>query len=166
MARWNQELRRAFGWAQGDLGLDHKLPDAFYRAVRDVLGAERGEVDFIYPVEYEQTTAYLIVRAKIVWLAAYESGATTIRFVGDLRGGRYTERLIDDKEGGFDIEATYHHRRLGRGKPLRAHIEERYFPPGTFTSDETDYALERAERLRETFRLWSIGETSRPSDVG
>jgi hypothetical protein len=158
MADWYYDLRRAFAWALPDQVTEgDDLPEPFHHGLVDVFGG-RSQVDFVHPVELAGATGFLIVRGDSAWLARFGAPDTTeVLFLGDMRGGRYKERLVADGKRGFEIEASYEHRRLGRGNALTARIEKPYIPHGTATSDETDYALERGQQLRQTFEQWSTG---------
>jgi hypothetical protein len=159
MVDWYKDLRRAFALAlPGEMGEQGNLPDAFYRALvegLDELGDQR-EVDFVHAVEYEDKTGFIIVRDTDAWLVRFLAPrATDVFFLCDLQGGRYLERITADEEGGAEVEAVYEHQRLGQDTPLRARIPRPLIKPGTFTTDDTDYALDRGDQLRRTLRRWA-----------
>lgn len=168
MADWYHDLRRAFAWAlPDDLAEGNSLPEPFYHGLVDVFGGERRDVDFVHPVSQEGSTGFLIVRGERVWLVRFEAPATTeVSFLGDLQGGRYTERLVLDEKGDLEIDGIFRHRRLGRNGDLHARIIKPSRQPDAWTSDDTDRAIERGRLLREAFQRWSASEPFQPDPEG
>jgi len=64
-----------------------------------------------------------------------------------------SEFTLEDKA--VEIEMYCEHRRLGRGKTLHARSTRQFLTRGQM-SDQTGRAVDRGQKLRETFRRWSM----------
>jgi hypothetical protein len=151
---WYEDLRFVFQDTFGELEGGY-LPEPFYAALTDSIGS-KPEIDLIHPVEDDDGQALLFVQGDRAYIVRYEPRDTTeFRFLGKLKGGRYTER-VKVPEKGLDITMEFEHRRLGEGKALRTSLAQEMHVPGALLSDKTTRAIERGRKLRETFRRWSM----------
>jgi hypothetical protein len=151
-----------------DLGRRTEDASAGYVAARDLnsgiksaAGADL-EPALVHPVDYEdRRIAFLLVdEDDNVILARYEPPATTVVFLGSLVGGEYREIVIRDDKG-TRIEGFFKHRRLG-DEELRVVYQPLPGIPEGPVMPETRDALERAARLRDYFKRWSISVPEPP----
>jgi hypothetical protein len=158
MVDWYTDLKRAFERAFPEdeaMRMRGELPGPFFAGVRESLPelADR-EVDVVHAVEYEDQPAFLIVRGPNAWLLWFDKpDSTTTLFLGDLRGGRYRERITIDEAGDARVAVTYEHDRLDE-KALRASFPAPVRRRGAVTSSETDDLIEHGRQLRQVLRDW------------
>jgi hypothetical protein len=161
MANWYTDLKDAFDKAFPEdeaIRMCGELPGPFYMGILESLPelAEQKEVDVVHAVEYGDQQAFLIAREPHAWLLWFEEpGSTTALFLGDLRGGRYRERITIDDAGDAQVAVTYEHDRLGRDKALSASFPAPTRRAGAFTSTETDNLVGRGRLLRQVLRDWA-----------
>jgi hypothetical protein len=151
---WYGELKYVFAEAFGELE-NGRLLDTFYDPLQEVIGREP-KIDLIHSVQVGGETGFFFVSGDSAYLVRFEPPNTTkVRAFGyDLTGGTYNERIhIGDTA--VEIEMYYEHRRLGRGKTLHARSTRPFLTRGQM-SDQTGRAVDRGQKLRETFRRWSM----------
>jgi len=131
-----------------------RVPDALYGAISRVLG-DKFTPKIVHPVERDskEIALLMVVETDEAVLVRFEPPSTTkISFLGSLAGGMYTETVRVVDEGGYEIEGVFNHERLGE-RPLRVRGDP---PPSNsaYFRHADQAALDRTERLRQTFR-WS-----------
>jgi hypothetical protein len=155
MAEWYEELSQAFRYKSPELAAQGSLPETLYMAVTEAVGNGPKEVDFVHAVDFAGQEGFLIVGGDEAWFVVLEAPSKAeVSHLGDLRGGRYTERVTAGEKD-FLVEASFEHDRLGDGNALEASYSKPYAQPGVYGSDGTVYEVDRGAKLREKFASWS-----------
>jgi hypothetical protein len=102
MASWYDALKAAFVRASPDKDVG-QLPDHFHHALSDALGGL--DVDVVHAAEFRGKEGFVLVQAERAWFARFEAPNTTeLLFLGDMRGGLYSEVHVPDGNGGVEID--------------------------------------------------------------
>jgi hypothetical protein len=157
-AAWYDDVRHAYPDVVGPLTEQGTVPEALYYELRVALG-EDPLIDLVHGVEVGEEKRFLLVRGDTAQLLNLEPPSTTeIVSLGDLTGGKLTER-ITPIEKGLEIELEYEHERLGE-EVLRARFPYYEAGGGLFLGDRVERAGQLGRKLRDTLSRWSQGKAA------
>jgi hypothetical protein len=128
------------------------IPQPLSRALRERL-PDGFDATLVQPVGGEEEIAFVVVGSKdeVVHVSFEYPSTTTIRYLGSLAGGSYSETVSVDEKG-MDAVGTFHHERTG------SHLEVRFIPrppERSMASEEEIRAHERSVQLMNYFRAWA-----------